>query len=301
MKKFFVFCFLLVLSNSSFSKNCQNSYALEKYHQALNASNVSKKIELLTEATKDCPTTYEILANLGDAYMQNKEYLRAHQNYKAMIDIIDSSKEQQAFALLRLMHSSQALEQPLEVNLYAHQLKKIKQQGFVWDDQYEKIYLKIYQENRHYLSQNMIQPNDLKKSLTQTTNRGFLIEKIDQNPIINIDIDIYFDYNSSKLTQKSQQTLKKLTQTFKNSLSSNNKITIIGHTDTKGSEEYNQILSEKRAKIVADYLKGELPTLSKKILAIGKGESEPISQGNTEQDHQINRRVAFQIESLSSL
>lgn len=296
MKKFFIFIFLIVLSNTSFSKNCQNNYALEKYHQAINTLDLSKKIELLTESTKDCPKTYEILANLGDAYMQNTEYLKAHQNYKIMIDIIDNSKEQQAFALLRLMQSSQALEQPLEVNLYANQIKKIKQRGFVWDEQYEKIYLKIYQENRHYLTQNMIQPNDLKKSLTQTTNRGFLIEKIDQKPIVNIDIDIYFDYNSSKLTQKSQQTLKKLTETFKDSLSYNNKITVIGHTDTKGSEEYNQVLSEKRAKIVADYLKDELPTLSKKILAIGKGESEPISQGNTEQDHKINRRVTFQIQ-----
>jgi OOP family OmpA-OmpF porin len=72
------------------------------------------------------------------------------------------------------------------------------------------------------------------------------------------------------------------------------KVRIAGHTDSRGSDEYNQRLSEARAKSVCEYL------ISRGISAdrlsyIGYGESRPIDTNDTEEGRQNNRRVELEI------
>jgi OOP family OmpA-OmpF porin len=72
------------------------------------------------------------------------------------------------------------------------------------------------------------------------------------------------------------------------------KVRIAGHTDNIGSEEYNQRLSEARAKAVYEYL------ISRGISAdrlsyIGYGESRPIDTNETSEGRQNNRRVELEI------
>ncbi len=75
------------------------------------------------------------------------------------------------------------------------------------------------------------------------------------------------------------------------------KISIYGHTDNDGKDETNQILSEKRAKAVADYL--ILMGLDKNriISTHGYGETKPIASNNTETGRALNRRTEFIIEA----
>lgn len=70
------------------------------------------------------------------------------------------------------------------------------------------------------------------------------------------------------------------------------KLQIIGHTDNKGSEEYNLDLSTRRANSVKKYLiyKGVKEEV---ITSEGKGETEPIDTNDTEQGREKNRRVEF--------
>ncbi len=77
-----------------------------------------------------------------------------------------------------------------------------------------------------------------------------------------------------------------------------NKVVIIGHTDWRASHRYNQALSERRAKSVASYLKSKgIPTTS--MLAIGKGETQPVATNRTRAGMQQNRRVEIHIEGDS--
>ena len=72
------------------------------------------------------------------------------------------------------------------------------------------------------------------------------------------------------------------------------KIEISGHTDSKGSDPYNQKLSEKRAKSVVDYLIGK--GISKSRLTYrGAGEAEPVATNDTEEGMQMNRRTEFKV------
>jgi outer membrane protein OmpA-like peptidoglycan-associated protein len=69
-------------------------------------------------------------------------------------------------------------------------------------------------------------------------------------------------------------------------------IQIVGHTDNKGTEQYNLKLSQDRANEVMMYLitKG---VAKERIEAIGKGMTEPIADNNTEEGRATNRRVEF--------
>ena len=71
-------------------------------------------------------------------------------------------------------------------------------------------------------------------------------------------------------------------------------LTLVGHTDNQGADEYNQTLSENRANAVRTYLIGK-GIGDNKIVATGKGESEPISTNDTPEGREKNRRVVFSL------
>ncbi|HLO25291.1 MAG TPA: OmpA family protein, partial [Geobacteraceae bacterium] len=76
----------------------------------------------------------------------------------------------------------------------------------------------------------------------------------------------------------------------------NSKVSVEGHTDSRGGDKYNQALSERRAQAVKKYLvdKGEK---ADRITAVGKGEAEPVGDNKTKQGQFQNRRVEVLIVS----
>lgn len=79
------------------------------------------------------------------------------------------------------------------------------------------------------------------------------------------------------------------------------KVSVIGHTDNRGSDESNQTLSEARAASVVNYLVSQgIPAAN--LTAIGKGESEPVagSDQNTDAGLAVNRRIEFKPTNLGS-
>jgi len=70
---------------------------------------------------------------------------------------------------------------------------------------------------------------------------------------------------------------------------------VIGHTDSRGSEEYNMTLSKQRAQAVADHLLTQDPSRSKFIKVVGRGESEPVASNDTDEGRAMNRRVVIEV------
>ncbi len=108
--------------------------------------------------------------------------------------------------------------------------------------------------------------------------------------------NIYYDYDKWTLRDESIPTLNELYLILKNN--PGYKIKIGSHTDCRGEEEYNQILSQKRAASVVDYLIGK--GISKdRLESVGYGKTNLIEKCNcedcTEQQHQKNRRTTFEI------
>ena len=75
-------------------------------------------------------------------------------------------------------------------------------------------------------------------------------------------------------------------------------IEVAGHTDSTGSEQYNQSLSERRAATVAQYLEAK-GVATQRILTVGMGESRPVADNSTPEGRQANRRVEITMVPLT--
>lgn len=67
-------------------------------------------------------------------------------------------------------------------------------------------------------------------------------------------------------------------------------VEVAGHTDSTGSDAYNQGLSERRAGSVATYLQGQ-GVIAQRVIRVGMGESRPVADNSSAQGRQANRRV----------
>ena len=103
--------------------------------------------------------------------------------------------------------------------------------------------------------------------------------------------EILFDTNKATIKPSSKKVLDELGNVLKENPSV--RVSIIGHTDSDGNENDNQKLSEKRAEAVAVYFSSNYGISKARFVIIGKGESEPITDNNSEEDKKQNRRVEF--------
>lgn len=122
-------------------------------------------------------------------------------------------------------------------------------------------------------------------------NYDFAIKRI---PKTEIKIDnIYYDLDSFVLREESKPSLDKLVKILEDTPDAF--VQINSHTDERGKVEYNTTLSQRRAQSVVDYLvsKGINPA---RLTSKGFGFSDPVIKGaKTEEEHQQNRRTAFQV------
>lgn len=111
---------------------------------------------------------------------------------------------------------------------------------------------------------------------------------------VKMTSDVLFDYDSAALRPESRDTLRDLAQNF--AKYPDNVIEVDGHTDSMGSDDYNQRLSDRRADAVSAYLIDQgVP--SSQISARGFGEMEPKATNDTPEGRQLNRRVEIHIRA----
>jgi len=120
------------------------------------------------------------------------------------------------------------------------------------------------------------------------------VEPAPQSEVITLSDagNVLFDFDKSDLTPAAKAQLDTLMDKLRNADVVS--IKVIGHTDSKGSDAYNQALSERRASSVAAYLlsQGLAPN---KLTSEGRGESEPVADNASDEGRAENRRVELHI------
>ena len=92
----------------------------------------------------------------------------------------------------------------------------------------------------------------------------------------NLSSDVLFDFGKSTLKPEGVAALDGLAEQIKAETPKDGTALVVGYTDRIGSDQSNQLLSEQRAKTVADYLVGKgLP--ADKVSTQGRGETEPVT------------------------
>lgn len=136
--------------------------------------------------------------------------------------------------------------------------------------------------------------NHMDKQAEEMENEieGVTVERVGEGIALKFDSGILFGFDSSTLQPEAKKNIYKLAEILKKYPDSN--ILIAGHTDSDGSEQYNQTLSERRAKAVSDYTMMQ-GVSSSRLSIVGLGENEPIATNNTDSGKQLNRRVEIAI------
>jgi outer membrane protein OmpA-like peptidoglycan-associated protein len=134
----------------------------------------------------------------------------------------------------------------------------------------------------------------IKELREQTAGTGIDVTEVDngQAILVNLPEGVTFDVGSSTLKPQFRATLDQVAQSlqqYPNSL-----IDVYGHTDSTGSDAFNQTLSESRARTVANYLISR-GVSSARIRSQGFGETMPVDNNATAEGRSRNRRVEIKI------
>ncbi len=118
------------------------------------------------------------------------------------------------------------------------------------------------------------------------------VERVGEGIVVEFSSNVLFGFDKSNLSDDAKTNLDKLVVVL-NSYPDTN-IEIQGHTDSRGSESYNQTLSEERAGAVSSYLAGKGIAYNRLTIK-GFGEDVPKYSNDTKEGMSQNRRVEFLI------
>tara|TARA_R100001143_G_C3361089_1_gene135920 strand:+ start:18917 stop:19507 length:591 start_codon:yes stop_codon:yes gene_type:complete len=121
---------------------------------------------------------------------------------------------------------------------------------------------------------------------------GVTIQRVEEGIAVSFDSGILFDFDSSSLRPEGYENLRKLTRIINRD--DDTILMIVGHTDSRGDEDYNLGLSERRAQSASRYMISQ-GLSSDRIQMVGRGEYEPIADNTTDEGRQKNRRIEVAI------
>jgi outer membrane protein OmpA-like peptidoglycan-associated protein len=131
---------------------------------------------------------------------------------------------------------------------------------------------------------------------TELDRTGVSVTRIGNNITLNMPGNITFATNSADLNASFYEVLNSVSlvlDEFEQTV-----IEVAGHTDSTGTDAYNQQLSERRAASVAAYLSTR-GVLRDRIIQVGMGEARPIADNATDAGRQANRRVELTLVPLT--
>lgn len=131
---------------------------------------------------------------------------------------------------------------------------------------------------------------------TEQQNNQVEIQRL-QDETLKIDIsnEVSFDFARAEIKSSFRPTLDKVADVLKRY--PNSVVHVVGHTDSIGSDAYNQRLSEQRAEAVVSYL-ASAGVARDRLRAEGRGETEPRDTNATEAGRQLNRRVELYVKPV---
>jgi outer membrane protein OmpA-like peptidoglycan-associated protein len=126
---------------------------------------------------------------------------------------------------------------------------------------------------------------------------GVSVTRIGDNITLNMPGNVTFATDSSDLSPAFFDVLNSVAKVMKEY--NKTVVEVAGHTDSTGSDSYNQSLSERRAGAVAQYLRSQ-EIGSERLLTVGMGEARPVADNSTADGRQANRRVEITMVPLTA-
>jgi len=113
--------------------------------------------------------------------------------------------------------------------------------------------------------------------------------------VVRVELDVKFDFDKSVVKPESYSDIKNLADFMKQYPQTTT--VVEGHTDSVGTDAYNQKLSERRANAVRDVLVNQYGVEGERVNTAGYGESRPVADNATDAGRAVNRRVEAEVEA----
>ena len=126
---------------------------------------------------------------------------------------------------------------------------------------------------------------------------GVSVTRIGDNITLNMPGNITFATNSSDLSPAFFDVLTSVSKVLKEY--DQTVVEVAGHTDSTGTDEHNQGLSERRASAVSQFLQTQ-GVITQRLITVGMGEARPVADNTTTEGRQANRRVEITMVPLTS-
>jgi outer membrane protein OmpA-like peptidoglycan-associated protein len=237
----------------AFANDCKK--AVELYNKGTLSRNLTQKEKLLKGALKVACSDKAILAriqnNLADTYENQGRYEEAIKVYQEAIEL-----------------DPELLSPYIGMGDVYSKMGKTQSAA----EYYNKYWDRVHYKDRKQLYRSLSLRGKLR------TIRPVPAE------------DLYFGFNEAILTQESERQLEELLSALNEEELKTYRFQLRGHTCSIGSDEYNQGLSERRAKAVKDWLVGHGYSETQ-LQTIGFGEKDPVANNRTEEGRRLNRRV----------
>ena len=126
---------------------------------------------------------------------------------------------------------------------------------------------------------------------------GVSVTRMGDNITLNMPGNVTFATDSSDLSPAFFDVLNSVSKVLAEF--DQTVVEVAGHTDSTGSEQYNQSLSERRAGSVASYLRSQ-GVISERLITVGMGELRPVADNTTAAGRQANRRVEITMVPITA-
>ncbi|MDH4048872.1 MAG: OmpA family protein [Gammaproteobacteria bacterium] len=126
---------------------------------------------------------------------------------------------------------------------------------------------------------------------------GVSVSRVGNNITLNMPGNVTFATNSSDLNPAFFDVLISVSKVMKEF--DKTVVEVAGHTDSTGSDAYNQGLSERRATSVSQFLQAQ-GVISQRLITLGMGESRPVADNGTAEGRQANRRVEITMVPITA-
>jgi outer membrane protein OmpA-like peptidoglycan-associated protein len=269
-------------TGSAMATNCE--LAADYYYRAQSESDPSAVIDWLKKSVRSCPN-FNSWYMLGLTYAQQGEVEPAADAFSRARSLAVSPKTE-ALALARLGEQLAKSGQLLQASR-AFELACRFHPAPVPDSLRTSL-----KQTRIRTHRSLVPASSIARVLGSgdqiSTDGRFAVR-----PAVNLPV--HFDFNRFDLTPAAARQVDELGLALSRIQRENRSFVLVGHTDKRGSVAYNQRLSVARALTVQQTLEQKFPTLIGRLRSIGRGETELLYDGDSQTDHQLNRRVKVKV------
>jgi outer membrane protein OmpA-like peptidoglycan-associated protein len=269
---------LIIFFHFSFSLYASDCTPVESNALAID---LTTRQSQLINSLEDCPTLNTAI-KLSEVYQNLKQIDVAEEVLINAQSNLLMSPQDEINWLLASIKLALKTKNTCQTSHYLNELSALTKDS----KDYRELRKKLYQQTQNHI----LSSQDIGCALT--TSRSISSRGMQIRP--KLDLAIHFDFNSANLTAKGILQTKQLAKALIHGKLKNKNIEVTGHTDAIGSDQYNLDLSKMRSKTVESFLIQYDSSLTNRISTTGMGESQLLSLGGTENDHQLNRRVEIQ-------